>query len=537
MSNFWNNLFDNKNSISIYKVFFSLISIIAIRILLENYSNQAFSGYLFGWEDTFLHFPAYYISTFLSFAILLYVQTNRPISDINQFLTKIFILMWIPPIIDLFVTNGEGDKMMLILRDIQEIPMIFVKLLSPFSTMGITFGTHIASFLLLLTMSIYVYKYKLSILKSLSTIIIGYTILFMYAIIPTIIAFIQSLTFKTDTVQQLYSSQLAESWIKITQEKTIVVFSQIAQETILQNILMARIFFVVLVIQLGILLFISHKRYWSVIKKSLRIERVFNYFLLAIIGMLIAKNLQSQLGMGNVVNQITLVTFIFTLAVSSILAVFINDAEDIKIDEISNSQRPLAKKDCTLKEWHEIRFILIILTVFGIATLNRAAGFFLLLVQAVYYLYSSHPLRLKKHFISSSFVMGFATVAATMSGFFLVSADQRLVAFPIKAIFIIGLVQALLSNMKDIKDYKGDKIEDIKTLPVVFGLKKSKIIIGLLYVTVFLTLPFFLSIDSMYLFSFILSIFVFYLFTKKHYQEKYIFLTMFAYMGVLYFLI
>ena len=122
-----------------------------------------------------------------------------------------------------------------------------------------------------------------------------------------------------------------------------------------------------------------------------------------------------------------------------------------------------------------------------------------------------------------------------MAGFFLVSPSQHVFTFPIKAILIIGISYAILSNLKDIKDYEGDKKENMRTLPVVFGLEKSKYIIAVLCALVILFTPFFLEIYSILSVSVCTSLFLFYLFTRKEYQEKYIFLVLFLYAILLFF--
>ena len=149
--------------------------------------------------------------------------------------------------------------------------------------------------------------------------------------------------------------------------------------------------------------------------------------------------------------------------------------------------------------------------------------------------YSAKPLRLKRHFIFSSILIGIGSIAAAMAGFFLVSPDQHVSAFPVKAIVIIGIAYALLSNLKDIKDYEGDKKENMHTLPVVFGLEKSKKIIAFLCSLVIVAVPLILKIYSILPISIAISLFLFYLFTKKKYQEKYIFLTIFLFAIVLFF--
>jgi len=85
-------------------------------------------------------------------------------------------------------------------------------------------------------------------------------------------------------------------------------------------------------------------------------------------------------------------------------------------------------------------------------------------------------------------------------------------------IFLIGFT--LTINFIDIKDYRGDKKLGIKTLPVLMGPKKSKLLIGLFF---FLGYVFIFYITQLILFI-ILAFLQFYLINKKSYKEKYIFI-------------
>jgi len=206
----------------------------------------------------------------------------------------------------------------------------------------------------------------------------------------------------------------------------------------------------------------------------------------------------------------------------------------VRIDQVSNPSRPLVKKEFTDSQWKKLQLTLLVLILLGISTLNNSVMFFIVLAQMAYYVYSAEPLRLKKHFISSSLIVGIVAVAISMAGFFLASPDQHISAFPTKAIWLIMISVALISNFKDIKDYQGDAQAGIRTMPVVFGLHLSKIIISLLFGVVFISLPIFLGSYSLIFFAVCVSLFMFYLITGEKYREKYVFLLLFIYLLVFY---
>jgi 4-hydroxybenzoate polyprenyltransferase len=297
---------------------------------------------------------------------------------------------------------------------------------------------------------------------------------------------------------------------------------------------MSQVFWLLVVLQLFAIFILPNLKYLKILINNFPLTRIIYWSVIALIGIYLSQNTSKTI---DIFNLTTIVSFcvIFLLGVlNTIFAVCINDAEDENIDIISNPTRPLVTKELSHSQWNKLTIILLVLIILGLATMNSSVAFFLILTQMSYYIYSARPLRLKRNFISSSIIVGLASTTVAMAGFFFTSSDQHLSAFPIKAILMIAISFASLSNMKDIKDFAGDKKEGMMTMPVVFGLENSKKLLSLIYALVFITIPFLLEMNQLIFFSIICSIFTFYLFTKKQYQEKYIFIVLFFYAAMLF---
>lgn len=536
MSTLMQNIFENEEALPIHKIILSLLGIVFIRVFLENFSSPDPSGLFFSWKDSYLQFPIYYASVFLSFFLLLHFFTKKTSSRILNFEIRIFLFALIAPIADLLVTSGEGSPISYIFTEPQNFPSVFLKLMNPLGFSGVTFGVHMAAYTILLSMCIFTYKATKNIFKSFFVVIAAYALLFVYAITPSIIALPHFFQNDISSVSYSYASTLSESWIIKTQQDLSSSFSIINTLNInaSKNQPITQLFFIYLVFQSITILIVSKHNFWSSIKKNMRLERIFYWYAIASIGMVLGLKIFRDLNLFNAMNLISLTVFLALIALNTWLAICINDPEDIKIDTVSNPDRPLAKKTVSIHEWRNFQLAILILLMLGVGTMNPAVTFLLILSQLAYYIYSARPLRLKKHFLSSSLLIGIASIATAMAGFFLVSPDQHINAFPIKAIWIIGLAYALISNLKDIKDFEGDRIENIRTMPVVFGLENSKKIIAFLHAIVLLGVPLLLDIKEMIVPAVFISLFLYFLFTKKEYQEKYIFLTLFLYLITLF---
>ncbi|NTW26856.1 MAG: UbiA family prenyltransferase [Candidatus Moranbacteria bacterium] len=516
---------------SLFKIIATVFSIIFIRIFIENFSSPSGTGYFFSWQGILLHASMYFFSVFLSLALLTRIFTKESFENILTLLTKIFTFILIAPLFDLALDGSIASSMRYVPVNFESIIPFFFKMMNPFSSQGITVGMHISAYLIFISLAIFVYKKTNSLLKSFFFLFASYFLIFLYAIIPGIITMF---TADNMPVALTYALILKQSWITTTIENLFSFQDTLWQGDYMHDILMARIFWILIFAQTTIIFFIANPKLRTPLRKNLRIERIVFWFIVAAIGIFTSQKKSGSIDIQNAANIITLIIFFILIALNAWLAIFINDAEDVKIDAISNKNRPLAKKEISAKDWNEIQLMLFIFIVFGLATINKATALLLILAQSAYYIYSARPLRLKKHFIFSSILVGSAAVFISMAGFFLVSPDQHITAFPAKLIFLIGISFAIISNKKDIKDYEGDKKDGMRTMPVVFGQKKANYIIATLYGLIVILMPIILNIYSMLPIAACIALFAFFLFTKKTYEEKYIFLLFFIYMLTLF---
>ncbi|HPN54895.1 MAG TPA: UbiA family prenyltransferase [Candidatus Moranbacteria bacterium] len=526
-----------KENFSLLKIIITIFSIVLIRNFFESFAYPNADNY-FPFLERFIHAQTMFFAMFLSFALLLYFFTKDFFEDIFNFLTKLFLLIILVPIIDILFNGPSVDALTYLKVESGNLMITFFRTINPFSGNGISFGQHVVGLSIFLGMAFFIYKKTKNIFRSALSIFFGYLVLFLYAILPNVFIFFAE---KNAADTHIYSNLLSQSWTAKTIENITPAFLTFFNNNIFSNIdyvheiTMARFFWIIIIIETIVIFFISNKKIWNVFKNDLKTTRIFYWFIVASVGLIINQKIFGDINLQNPFNLLTLLMSSVLIVLNIWLAVFINDAEDIEIDMISNKDRPLAKKIINKEDWERIQTIIALLVVLGVLMLNRTVAFFIVLGQMSYYIYSAKPLRLKRHFIFSSILIGIGSIAAAMAGFFLVSPDQHVSAFPVKAIVIIGIAYALLSNLKDIKDYEGDKKENMHTLPVVFGLEKSKKIIAFLCSLVIVAVPLILKIYSILPISIAISLFLFYLFTKKKYQEKYIFLTIFLFAIVLFF--
>ncbi|KKP92588.1 MAG: UbiA prenyltransferase [Candidatus Moranbacteria bacterium GW2011_GWE1_36_7] len=512
-------------------IFISLFSIFLLRIFLESFSSPIdISGTVPPWQGYLLHIPLSYFAIFLSLVLIIYLITKSNIKKIAIFLTYAHLLLLLPPILD-FIIDGRKPNSIIGYQFLNLHELIsYIKKVWLFDNVdGTTFGMRIAAILLALMISFFILKQTRNRIKTLIGFFSVFLTMFLYANIPSFLIIIQLLknTYAIDPIF-IWKVLIKNSW---TNSNALQSFD------IAYALIMSQIFFLLITLQLSAIFYFLEKKSWLAILHNLRPERILNYFLLAFIGILISIEKQSFFDIisYNIINLVSFFSFAFLLVLNALIAIFTNDFYDLSTDKISNQHRPLIRNAISLKRWKAILFALIILFIFGLLTMNSRVILFMLMTQLLFFIYSAPPLQLKRYFLSSSILIGLTTGCTALAGFFLVSPEKTLLDFPYKILLTIIIAQAFLSNMKDIKDFSGDKNENIKTLPVILGLRKAKVLIAIIYAIVFITIPVFFSITGLIYPALFLSILNFYFFTKKIYNEKYIFLTIFSYLLALFF--
>jgi geranylgeranylglycerol-phosphate geranylgeranyltransferase len=145
----------------------------------------------------------------------------------------------------------------------------------------------------------------------------------------------------------------------------------------------------------------------------------------------------------------------------------INDYFDIEIDKINRPERPLPSKKISIRSALNFYLTLVFLSVVISFQINFEAFLIVVITQTILFLYS---FKLKNIVlignITVSFLAGFAFIFGG------IAVDNYIYAIiPAVFAFLITLIRELI---KDIEDIPGDDKLGIKTLPIKFGVHKTK---------------------------------------------------------------
>jgi 4-hydroxybenzoate polyprenyltransferase len=197
-----------------------------------------------------------------------------------------------------------------------------------------------------------------------------------------------------------------------------------------------------------------------------------------------------------------------------------NNLADLKIDQVSSPKRPLIKNEIPKKQYQNLSWVILILTLVYSGIVSFESLFLILLFTGNYFLYSMPPLRLKRVPLLSKLVISGNSLIVLLAGY---SLSTDITKFPlfITGFFLIHLTAML--NFIDLKDYRGDKGAGIKTLPVILGLEKSKQLIGLFFVISYPLVSF--MVNKAFSLFFLGGVLQFFLINRKNYDEKPVLIT------------
>jgi 4-hydroxybenzoate polyprenyltransferase len=167
----------------------------------------------------------------------------------------------------------------------------------------------------------------------------------------------------------------------------------------------------------------------------------------------------------------------------------LNQVYDIKIDRINKPYRPIPSKVITINEARTIAWVIYLVAFWRASTVSSGAFLFLILIiMLITIFYSIPPLQLKKRLFVSNISIAFAR---GMLGFV---AGWAIFGDPFNRIpWIIGLLMSIYLigavTTKDFTDIIGDKKFGMRTLPVVYGKKKSIALSAPFFVSPFILIP------------------------------------------------
>jgi len=471
----------------------SFFFIITFRNFLEIFSDRSRISYSY-----YLHYYLSYICLALIIILLFYLATRGNLKKIARVILLFFSIIIFAPVFDLIISLGKGYNITYLTPGQHgNLFYLFITFFGPIAKAGITIGMRIEIGLALIGSFLYFLIKTRSKIKSLFFTISLYAIIFFYCAMPHTIVPILKI-FKISNLENFFITKAALD-------------------------LMTYIYLIVIFFAGQLIFYFYNKEYYISIIKDMRFFRLIHFVSLAIIGLIIGKINIKEFNFYSPEVFFSLFCILISIIFAWGFSVMANNIIDQDIDKISNSNRPLIKKSIPLPTYKLISWGFFSASLAYSYIVNFKAFFFILTFIGLYYLYSTPPIRFKRVPYISKVIPALNSLIMLLIGYTFMNSGIGSFPGPLVLYFLIFITAAM--NFIDIKDYEGDKRADIKTLPTILGLKRSKILIGLFFIAAYIAVYFFFSFPSYLLYIFIvLGAVQFLLINKKRYSETPIFI-------------
>lgn len=469
-----------------YYYIFTFFSAITLRNFIEFMIVS--SATLIQWHHP-VHFSLFYISLCLSIIILIYLITGEKVERIARVVAVSFIVTSIVPVIDLLlqvVWDYEIKYQYMIPEKTESILKNYLLFFGDHA--GATPGIRFEVFIAMIFCSFYVFYKTSSLLKSLLGAILLYSLIFWgyFAILFSI-----------------QGVEIVAGLLYDTSPKTMI-------DTYLFLAIHAFL----------LVLFFFNRAYMTAVVKDIRLTRILHYEMMVIFGFALGYP-DSGRFFASLSNIMEFYFVMLSVVFAFIFSAITNNIADINIDKISNPDRPSVTGIIPWKTYNIIGFTALFLSMVYSLAAGHMILFLIICFIGVYFLYSMPPLRLKRIPFFSKGLIALNSLIMLIAGYSF--SGKEIASFPSPIAVFVLICFTACANLIDIKDYEGDKAEGIKTLPVILGLKQSKMIIGIFFAVGYALFPYILKMPDLYAPSIIFGVVLFLAINIKPYKDKIVF--------------
>jgi len=452
---------------------------IFLRNFLEFFSTGAFPTF-----GSFVHYSLSYVCIALAFSLVFWLAVKVPLSKVMRVILPSFLVLVLAPLLDIFFTIGRGNAISYFMPGVHDnLLERFLCFFGPFSGAGATPGMRVEIALVLAACFAYFYLKKRSFLRSFFYSFALYCVLFAYG----------SVIFFVKAFEEFFG------------------FSFFVSDFVMSSLYLCLVFLLSFP-----LFFVWNRDYFFALARDTRPFRIAHYLLMFFLGLAFALN-HFPLA---VEHFFALPLVLISIFFACLFVLSSNNVVDLEIDRVSNKARPFAAGKIPLSHYSFFSLGSLSLSLVYSFFAGPLPFFAVQLFVLGYSAYSLPPLRLKRIPFLAKLILSLNSLAFVLLGASFLHPTLAFFPFWLYPIFIFGF--SLSMNFIDIKDFEGDRKAGIKTLPVLFGKRKAKMLIGICF---FLTYASFsLLLGTGFLPALLaLGLAQFFLLNKPDYDERSVF--------------
>ncbi len=492
----------------------AFFALIIARLTVENtlglFEARSFFFYFFEFTHTFLFF----LCSFLLILPLVRFAGRVDFRKAANVLLFGFLIILTPPIIDTLIFQGSYFWSFYEFDGLRGLILRFFTLFGDTPDIGITYGVRVEVVIVTILLGLYAYIKSEKPGKALLVALLAYAILFVLGTFPSWIT-LGILVFQKSL---LAISATDVAALFLTPEH--IFARDLSDFRSVLNTKMSIIYAALSVLLVGQLLWSGCRGYFIALWKNARLPQMIWHGGLLFLGMGFASvfaGADFKIDFFHITGALVLLAAVESAWLASVIA---NDIYDIRIDEKTNATRPLIKDTIPLDHYKAFGVLFFIASLLFAGIMSFTALLIMLAYQALAWLYSAPPFRLKRLPGIATLLAAFAGLLVLITGFLTVSPEHSLHTLPLPILSFLFIGYALCIPLKDFKDIAGDALDHVYTLPVLLGAPIAKLLIGSLFFILFMASPIILSARSLFLFAFLFGTLVFWALQQGNADEQ-----------------
>lgn len=468
-------------------------TLIIARLTVENalglFQERSFFFMYFEFTHTFFFFLC-------SFLLLLPVVSYAGHVDLKKSANMLlfgFLIILTPPVIDTLIFQGGSFWSFYEFDGLVGLFWRFLTLFGDTPDIGITYGVRIEVVLVTLALGLYAYLKSKQFSRALFVMLFCYTALFILGTFPSWITLVvlifqkSLLAINSNDVAALFLSPERVLGRDLTDFRSVL------------NYKMSLVYAVIVSMLSLLFLFRKYPRYFWALLKNARFPQLVYHAGLLLLGIVLAFYFSNGHVQFEFFHIMSIGVLLIAVECAWLASVIVNDLHDTAIDSITNPSRPLIEETIPRETYRIFGIILFIVSLLFAGIVNFSALFILLSYQALAWMYSASPLRLKKYPLIATFTAAMCGILILVAGFVATAPTHSVVALPSPILWYLFVAYFLALPIKDFKDIAGDKKDHVYTIPVLLGADTAKQVIGSLTFLLFALSPLVLNMRSLFL--------------------------------------
>lgn len=448
-------------------------AIIVLRMLGENLLNGFADLSLAFFIGSTLASYLFFAFSYLLVLIFLTFWLKVGLKKVANVLLWGFLLVIFPPIIDKIWC---GQNFCWSFYAFDSLKGLFARFFSFFgnnAAIGITYGVRVEVALAVIFVMVYAYIKQKKAIKAFLTGLFAYVILFILGSFPSWLAYLYFLPKKS--VFSVESFDIAGLFLTTASYFSVIETDFMNALNVKMNLIYA---FLLVFVAIFFFWLFYREKFWPIVRNIRWIQIMIHGGLI-----LVGAGLGAFYFPNNIVINIFSFFAVSNLILAAIFAwlasVFLNDQVDLPIDKMTNAHRPLATGEAAGEDYHQLFWLCFVFSL--ILAITVGVKFFLIILayQAIGWIYSAWPFRLKRFPIVASFLSALALALLFMSGFILLADGQNITSLPHQVFWLLIIAFTISLPIKDLKDIEGDRANEVWTIPVLLGEIWARFAIGL----------------------------------------------------------